>query len=234
MTIEAHRVFTWELTALRLAVAAGFSQTTPRVTISGTVVDDSSSVVLENVNVFIAHTTLGCSTDQSGRFEIKNVQPGSYQIAASRVGYSVWSSRVTLGESGRREIAIRLRPSAVRLGEVIVSAADPVEWRKRLEKFKKLFLGPTQNAKRCKIMNPEVLDFTENGEAFSAAARAPLEIDNLALGYHIEFFLTLFMVKPQWSTLRSYDVLAYEGLPKYIELKASTQEEQERWKENRL
>jgi hypothetical protein len=215
------------------------SQIEPRATISGSVLDDSTSVPLENVDVFIANTTLGCSTDQNGRFEIKNIPPGSYQVVASRVGYTVWSGQVGLWESGRREIAIRLRSAAVNVGEVVISAPEPTAWRKQLERFVQLFLGTTQNASECKILNPQVLDFEEKDGIFSATARAPLEIDNLALGYHLQFFLARFnygKVTPPGAVRAptTGEILVYEGLPKYTELKASAPGEMERWTKNRL
>jgi hypothetical protein len=189
--IQSQRTLAYTLTAMVFIAGVAISQTTPRVTISGRVVDDSTSVVLQNVDVFVAQTTLDCGTGRNGRFEIKNVPLGSYEIAASRVGYAMRSFRVTLTESGGKEFEIRLR-----LGEVVVSAAEPVEWKKQLERFTVLFLGKTRNAEQCKILNPEVLDFTESGRVFSATARAALEIDNLALGYHFQFYLTRFNVEP--------------------------------------
>ena len=214
-------------------------QSIPRVTISGTVYDDSTSVVLQNVNVFIARTTLGSTTDQHGRFEIKNVSLGSYEIIASRVGYALRTLRVGLTQSRTEEVEIRLRPRPIQLGEVVVTAAEPSEWKKQLENFITLFLGESQNAKECKILNPEVLDFSVGNKGeFEASARAPLDIDNLALGYHLQFYLTQFTVgRPGLASLwPSHDnqFLAYAGEPKFTELLAASPEERERWTANRL
>lgn len=219
--------------------STALSQTTPRTTITGRVIDDSTSTPLQNVNVFLASTTMGCGSNQLGQFEIRNVPLGSYEIVASLVGYKMKSLRVTLSEERETRVEIRLRARPIEVGEVVVSAVVPVAWRKDFEKFKKLFLGETENSKQCRILNPEVLDFAtdESGE-FGATARASLEIDNMALGYHLQFFLTSFRVERAnaasgWSPNRN-EYLSYGGLQKFTELKASTPEEGEQWKANQL
>ncbi len=222
-------------------VGTALSQGQPRATISGSVLDDSTSVVLENVNVFIARTTLGSNTNRFGRFEIRNVPVGLYEFVASRIGYATRSIRVTLAESGRRDLEIRVRQAALQLGEVEVSAPDPAEWRMQLQKFTTLFLSTSRNAEECRVMNPEVLDFlTDEGGTFGATARAPLEIDNCALGYHIQYHLTLFRFgsapygRPTSRQRVGTNVVTSEGLPKYAEMDAATPEEKERWKEDRV
>lgn len=229
--------FVYAVAALLLFVPSAFSQTTPRIAISGRVLDDSTSAPLQNVDVFIAHTTMGSGTDQNGQFTIPDVPAGSYEIVASRVGYSMHSVSVTLSASEKKQFEIRLKPKAIQVGEVVISASDPSEWRDQLKKFTAFFLGKSKNARNCRILNPEVLDFsTGEGETFEATARSPLEIDNLALGYHLSFFLTVFRIKYTSSAFseRVPGVLTYEGLPRYTQLNATTADESTRWRENRL
>jgi hypothetical protein len=215
------------LTCILLYIPAATAQQKPQATIAGRVYDDSTSAPLLNVNVYIANTTLGGSTDINGRFEIRNVPLGSYEIVASLLGYAVQSSRVAVREPGTRTIEIRLKPMNLEVGEVLVSATDPREWRRQLQMFKDLFLGTTPFSKQCTLTNGEILDFEENAPvSFSATARAPLRIENYALGYHIEFVLKTFRV--------INDVMTVEGLPKYTEMKPSDETEAKRWKENRL
>ena len=207
--------------------SAVFAQQTPQVTLKGKVLDDSTSTPLSNVNVYIANTTLGANTDADGRFEIRNVPLGSYEIVASLLGYSVYSSRVVMKAAGMRSIDIRLKPASLEVGEVLISAPDPKEWRRQLAKFKDLFLGMTPFSKECTLTNGEVIDFEENAPvSFSATARVPLKIENLALGYHIDFVLKTFKVVS--------DIMTLEGLPKYTELKPADGAQAKRWKENRM
>lgn len=215
------------LLSMLLFGSAVFAQQAPQVTLKGKVLDDSTSTPLANVNVYVANTTLGANTDAEGRFEIRNVPLGSYDVVASLLGYSVSSSRVVTKEAGMKSIDIRLKPVSLEVGEILISAPDPKGWRRQLAKFKDLFLGMTPFSKECTLTNGEVIDFEENPTiSFTATARAPLKIENLALGYHIDFVLKTFKVVN--------DVMTLEGLPKYTELKPADQVQATRWKENRM
>jgi len=203
------------------------AQQTQRATLSGRVIDDSTSAPLANVNVYIANSTLGANTNEEGVFEIRDIPSGNYDIVASRIGYLLHTTRLSLSEQRKRTVEIRLKPTNVEMTEVVVSAPDPTEWKKDLSTFTELFLGTTQNAKGCKIVNPEVLDFkAEGNDLFDASARRPLEIENLAMGYHLTFVLKSFR--------KEGDVMTFEGLPKFTELKPTSQEMAEQWKENRM
>jgi len=134
---------------------------------------------------------------------------------------------VVVKETGVRNVEIRLKPVNLEVGEVLISAPDPSEWRRQLQKFKDLFLGTTPFSKQCTLTNGEILDFEENAPvSFVATARAPLKIENLALGYHIEFVLKTFKVVNELMTI--------EGLPKYTEMTHSNEAEAKRWKANRM
>jgi hypothetical protein len=146
---------------------------------------------------------------------------------ASLLGYSVFSSRVVTKEAGMKSIDIRLKPFSLEVGEVLISAPDPTEWRRQQARFKDLFLGTTPFSKECTLTNAEVIDFEENAPvSFTATARAPLKIENLALGYHVDFVLKTWKV--------ANDVMTLEGLPKYTELNPADEAQAKRWKENRM
>ena len=212
------------------------SQSQRLAVISGSVLDDSTEAPLENVNVFLAETTLGSNTGLDGRFEIANIPEGAYHVVASCLGYDVYNVRLSLS-SATIPLKIRLKAVIIPFQEVVVSATVPERWRKQLERFRKLFLGSSPNAKECKIVNPEVLDFSEEGDIFSATARAPLIIDNEALGYRIMFLLRVFRTEPAvvafgGVTGRGY-TLVHDGSPKYSPLDPYTPERRDQWKKNR-
>jgi hypothetical protein len=230
------RLLLWLIALTIQAVLPSFSQITPRVTVSGRVVDDSTHLPIQNANVFVANSTLGSGTNDQGHFQIRNVPVGPCELVASRVGYSMRSLRLTVSESRKTEVTIGLHPTNVEMGEVVVSAPDPGEWRSGLEKFKKLFIGTTANAQECVILNPEILDFRiDAAGGFNASVRQPLQIENRALGYHLEYFLTEFRLdeSPPSAFLFPGPVLTFEGKQKYSELKPATLDDSLRWKENR-
>lgn len=62
-----------------------FSGTTGKI--SGTIIDEQTKEPVIGVNVVIAGTTIGASTDVEGAYIITNVPPGTYSISLSAVGY---------------------------------------------------------------------------------------------------------------------------------------------------
>ena len=217
----------FETVGLLLFVLSAGAQQPQHATLTGRVLDDSTSAPLANVNVYIANTTLGGNTDEHGVFEIRTIPVGIYDIVASRIGYSFHTFRASLQEPRKRDFEVRLKPINVQMNEMVVSASDPTEWRIQLQKFNELFLGTTQNARECRIANPEVLDFkSEGANVFQATACQPLQIDNVALGYHLEFFLKSFRMED--------DIMVFEGLPKFTELKSSSPKEGEQRRKNRM
>jgi len=208
-------------------------------TLEGTVLDDSTSMVLENADVFLSQTTLGSATDKHGGFEIRNVPLGSYELIASRLGYQMSSIRIVISQSSPEPLKVALRPKSIVMSEVAVTAAEPGEWKAQLEKFKKLLFGQSEIANEAKLLNPEVLDFTGNASPeFEATARMPLEIDNLALGYHLQFMLTRFVVTKtspgSGALLNSQQYLNCVGKERFIELTPASVEEGVRWNANRM
>lgn len=221
-----HRTQFALLLVLLLSADPAIAQNGASFIVTGRVLDDSTSAPLQNVDVFLANTTLGSGTDRNGRFEIKDVRRGLYELVARRIGYRSRSVRVYLTDSAKSVIELRLTAQPLQLGEIVVSAPDPSGWKSQLERFTRQFLGTTQNAGECKIINAEVLDFEAQGRILSATARAPLEIENLALGYHIQFILNSYKI-------RDDQVLTFIGLPRYRNLAESTADEGSRWGENR-
>jgi len=214
--------------ALPLVFVLGIasSQELPRVSIRGTVVDDSTNLPLPLVNVFLANTTLGAATDRDGWFEIRGVPIGTHELVASIVGYEPYSSRLRVAERNNPRIQIRLVSKMLEMPAFEVVAADPTEWRRNYERFRELFIGNTPNATQCRLLNPEVIDFKRTEpDLFEASARQHLRIENRALGYRIEFLLVTFKADKDFLTL--------EGQPRYEELEPRSDEEKETWRKNR-
>ena len=57
------------------------------ITIYGKVVDKFTQQPLPGANVLVVNTNFGASTDLNGKFEIKNLPSGEYQLRASILGY---------------------------------------------------------------------------------------------------------------------------------------------------
>ncbi len=99
-------------------------------TISGTV-SDESGMPLPGVNIFISGTSQGTSTDFDGKYSLKNVENGTYNLVASYIGFKQASKDITIKDSNV-ESDFQLIEDASALEEVIVtgSVGDP---RSRIE-----------------------------------------------------------------------------------------------------
>lgn len=64
-------------------------------TIVGTISGDAGQPV-SGVQVFLAGRGMGTTTDASGRFALRGVPPGTYQLRAQRIGFSPRSMQVTV------------------------------------------------------------------------------------------------------------------------------------------
>lgn len=96
-----------------------FAQAQERGTISGSVVESKKGEPLPGAVVTIIGSQLGTVARVDGSFEIKQVKPGSYDVRASLVGYSVAKQRVTVEAGGAAKADFRLAENLVGTDEVV-------------------------------------------------------------------------------------------------------------------
>lgn len=87
--------------------------------IAGTVVDDEGSP-LPGANLTIAGTQRGTSTDPEGRYVLGNLEPDTYTLRASFIGYRTYEERVTVAAGDTTRVDVTLRPDAAQLDELVV------------------------------------------------------------------------------------------------------------------
>ena len=108
--------------AVCFMLLAGTAQAqTDAGTIAGTVTDSTTGAPLPGVNVVIQGTQQGASTGGDGTYTIPSVDPGTYTLQASFVGYntkSVTGVQVAAGDTV--QVDFTLAPSTVGLEEVVV------------------------------------------------------------------------------------------------------------------
>ncbi len=90
-------------------------------------VSDAADQPIPGVNVLLkaadsGERVEGTSTADDGTFRFREVQPGSYRLVASAVGYTKTTTTVTLKEGERRSVSLRIREREYDLDEVVVSA----------------------------------------------------------------------------------------------------------------
>jgi hypothetical protein len=89
--------------------------------IRGIVSDSSTGERIPYANVVIVGTNKGAATNTSGFYLIPSVLPGSYEIAASAVGYQRMTKTILVPAQGSLTVNFPLIPQPVELGEVVVS-----------------------------------------------------------------------------------------------------------------
>ncbi len=104
---------------LFLIAANGIAQ--PTGTVLGTVIDATDQIPLVGVNVVIAGTTLGTTTDAGGRFLIPAVPAGTQTVRASFIGYTAVEQAVTVTAGGTHTVDFALE-AGIELEGVIVTA----------------------------------------------------------------------------------------------------------------
>ncbi|MBX3239141.1 MAG: carboxypeptidase-like regulatory domain-containing protein [Chitinophagaceae bacterium] len=101
-----------------LLTQTGYSQTG---TIVGYVKDSVLNEHIQGVSILIEGSKKGTSTDSTGKFVISGVDPGSYTIVASFVGYkTIKLGSVRVEEDSRTELEINLESGTGAMDEVVV------------------------------------------------------------------------------------------------------------------
>jgi hypothetical protein len=105
--------------------------------IDGTVRDAQSGEPLPGANVVLEGTRRGATTDANGYYVILLVDPGTYTITASMVGYDAQRQTKFLVQSDHTStLDFAIRETALALGElVVVAERPPVEPDKTTSKY---------------------------------------------------------------------------------------------------
>lgn len=198
---------------------AAYSQTT---TISGKVTTSVSHEGIGKVNVFLSNSSYGTETLEDGSFRLTDVKPGQYSFVASSLGYQDYTQTILVGKDPIN-LTIVLLPKVNQLrGVVIASNAD---WKKNWEEFKKAFIGTSENAKDCVVVNPHVVNITNSNRRHTLEAWSDdfLVVDNKALGYRVKFLIDTF------SNNGLTGIISWQGKAVFQDLPGST-EQKKLWK----
>jgi hypothetical protein len=192
--------------------------------ISGSVADDRNAPI-RGATIFLTGRMNITTSDASGNFSLNNLGAGNYSIVITMIGYKPVVKDITIYDQDIH-LTLQLEQQATLLKAVIVK---PDKSRlKNLEVFKRAFLGESENASQCKILNSEILtfDYDKKAGTLTASTDDILKIKNQALGYQIKYVLLNFKYD------ENKNAVSYEGYPSFQELTGTTDEEAQ-WKINR-
>lgn len=157
--------------------------------LSGKILDEEN-LPLYGATVYFDGTTIGTTTDENGYFELNLKTFPNGKLIISHVGYET----VYLDEF-ISPISLSLQPTAIALNEVVLEPI-PFSRKELIKAFREQFLGKSSFAKKCRIVNEEVIQFAYINKDFklSAFATDKIKIRNEELGYDIEVELITFDV----------------------------------------
>ncbi|MFO7798528.1 MAG: carboxypeptidase-like regulatory domain-containing protein, partial [Rhodohalobacter sp.] len=89
--------------------------------VEGTVTEADSDEPLAGATVLIEETMQGASTDMDGFFQIVEMEPGTYTLKVSFVGFVEHTQQVTVEAGEVTELDIELSTDAMGLDELVVT-----------------------------------------------------------------------------------------------------------------
>lgn len=92
------------------------------ITITGYVSDANSGETLISANVAILELNRGSATNTLGYFSIPNIEPGTYTIACSYIGYDLFTQEISLQPGENLRFDIKLKPSVFEGEEIVVES----------------------------------------------------------------------------------------------------------------
>jgi len=174
-------------------------------TFTGKVLDAETREPIPLASVFFHGTFAGTSTDEQGRFELDVTQYIDRPLTISAMGY--FPCLLEDLDPGKSYVILLAR-DVFELEEVTITGKDIARRRKEYMRiFKKEFIGLTNNARRCYILNEEDITFSyeSHQDTLRAIALKPLVVENDALGYHFTYHLESF--EYIWET----EQVSYQG-----------------------
>jgi hypothetical protein len=213
--------------AFQMLSFAGFGQ----VTISGRIVEDVNHQPLAHANVFIENSSTGTETNNEGKFSLEKLRPGKYKLVVSMVGYENYKQALTVNKDNIALPDIQLTVKMNILKQVTITPQSDAQKETYFNWFKKQFLGTSDFAESCTILNPEVIDFDYDAtqDILTATASDLIQIKNTALGYIIKYALNSFTLKEEGITGES---VQFDGSA-FFQSMTGSPGKQKTWDKNR-
>lgn len=182
-------------------------------TITGKAARMDTKGALAKASVFLSNSSYGTITNDDGTFSLTGVKPGQYELVVTMIGFEDYNQTIMVGKDPIK-ISAELMPKVTQLHEVVITTN--ANWKRNYEMFVKEFLGESENARQCKILNPRDISLTYHKakktlEAFSDEF---IVIENRALGYKVKFLLKSFKCD------QINNIISWEGKVLYTEIPA--------------
>ena len=149
------------------------------IAVKGKVLDEETEKPLPFASVFLNNTTFGAVADENGEFDFF-AKPGSYDLIVNFFSYQPIIYTIEFTEGSSKKFVFKMQPLEYDLKEISVESTRDKIWYQNYEVLKTTFLGSSINARKCEILNPEVLiiDFNQKTKTMKVRARDVLKIRN--------------------------------------------------------
>ena len=162
--------------------------------ISGYVFSAKDSTAIYSGSVYFDGTSIGVSTNKDGYFDIQFKENNSPLIISS-MGYESVIIRSEALKTSKTLNPIYLTEKIEDL-ETVYIEIDTLSRSRKLELFKQEFLGKSEAADLCDIINEDAikLRYIPSTKTLSASANTALIIENHYLGYRLRYNLRDFEI----------------------------------------
>lgn len=163
-------------------------------TIKGQILVYGSEEALSNANVYYDGGYRGVISDSTGHFQLEPMSTGKKPIIISAVGYH---STSIADYTSEEFLKVYLEPKTYSLDGVVVTY-DGMSREEKEAIFKAEFLGISENARECEILNIDdvTLVYNSRRKTIEATAEEPIILLNKALGFKITYYLEAFKYSP--------------------------------------
>lgn len=201
-----------------LSVSISAAQTS----LSGIVTDKETGEPIFGAHIFIENSTVGAISDPDGKYLIKNIRGTNLTIVVSHASYSPQSYLL----KHKNRLNFQLKAKTQQLSDFELEDRIDRQWKRFYKQFEAAFFGKTHNADYVTVKNPWVMDLAKSSkDELSGYSVDLLQIDNHALGYHVEFLVEDFLAVA--------DKVSYGGKPLFTAMEAKNPQEQALWDQNR-
>lgn len=169
--------------------------------VKGCVFDSITKKPIPDAAIYIDGTTKGTITRSSGCFDLEYNPDLKRPLVVSFLGYK---KQLINDYTNTPQLTIYLKATPSELDEVIVTKKKKQLWSREhmLNAFKQFFIGTSELAKRCEILNEDdiILEYDEDALQIQARSKKPIKIVNKALKYELSYDLKDFYI--QYRKLR--------------------------------
>jgi len=108
--------------ALIPATHAQTTQNQQSASINGYISDSQTGETLISANIALLEINRGTSSNSSGYYSLANIEPGTWTLSATFIGYRRFNQEITLEPGESLRLNIELIPEGVELEEIVVSS----------------------------------------------------------------------------------------------------------------